>query len=495
VSTWLLSLITILTVAAVSADDLDELQVELKSSNKWSRKSAVEKLARLGTPDAWEEVVRALDDPKGEVADTAQLVLAGLTDPESLEFVLGRRGLDSKDEWVRARAVEALGRMSVPLPARGLRHALGDGDPEVRRMACWTVERRADGLDEGTREELLTRLLRLIRGDRDHAVRARALHALMALAPAPGTEAVRAAARDPQSELRCAAAALTRDEGLLEALAADPVLAVRTRAVRTLGEVATRRAARVLVQHLADEPEERLGIQLVEVLQRLSGLKHRRDPRPWRDWADRLPEGWRGRTAPPSPGAPGAPGEGAALSGNRSVALAGLPILSGRLAFLVDLSGSIWNEREDGTTKKEIIDGKLAEVFERLPESTLFNVIPFTGKPHPWQDELVPATRKNVKSAIRFFERCREQGSGNFWDAAMLALEDPEVDTLLVLTDGLPTGGRRYQLELIVPLFLELNATRQIAVDSILVDAPGKLRGHWAALAEGTGGRSIAIEL
>ena len=53
----------------------------------------------------------------------------------------------------------------------------------------------------------------------------------------------------------------------------------------------------------------------------------------------------------------------------------------------------------------------------------------------------------------------------------------------------------RYQLELIVPLFLELNATRQLAVDSILVDAPKKLRAHWAALAAGTGGRSIAIEL
>ena len=77
----------------------------------------------------------------------------------------------------------------------------------------------------------------------------------------------------------------------------------------------------------------------------------------------------------------------------------------------------------------------------------------------------------------------------------MLALEDPAVDTLVVLTDGAPTGGRRYQLDLIVPLFLELNATRKVAVDSILVDAPVRLQRHWTALAEGTGGRSIAIEL
>jgi len=474
----------VLSLAVLLGDDLGKLKTGLRDSNKWKRKTAVEKLARVGTLAAWEEVVRALDDPKGEVADTAQLLLGGVTEPEVLELVLGRRGLGSKDEWVRRRAIEALGRMTVPLSSKLLARVLGDRDAEARRMTCWTIERRASELDP---ESLAGKLERVARRDRDVGVRARALHALVALDPVRGREAVRSAAGEKQPALRCAAAALSRDEDLLELLANDTALAVRTRAVRTLGEIGNRHAARVLVGRLGEEPEDRLGVQLVEALQALSGLKHRGDPRPWKDWVDRLPEGWR-RQAP-------TPREGAALPGNRSVALAGLPILSGRLTFLIDLSGSIWNEHEDGKTKKEIIDGKLAEVFERLPETTLFNVIPYTGSPHPWKEELVPATRKNIRGAIRFFERCREQGSGNFWDAAMLALEDPEVDTLLVLTDGLPTGGRRYQLELIVPLFLELNATRQVAVDSILVDAPKKLRGHWAALAAGTGGRSIAIEL
>ena len=61
----------------VFPEDLGDLKVELRASDKWVRKSAVEKLARLETRDAWELVVEALGDIKGEVADTAQLVLGG----------------------------------------------------------------------------------------------------------------------------------------------------------------------------------------------------------------------------------------------------------------------------------------------------------------------------------------------------------------------------------------------------------------------------------
>ena len=338
--------------------------------------------------------------------------------------------------------------------------------------------------------ELVQRLAR----ERDPLAHARALFALAATSPAAARDALRDAVlgRDPSS--RCAAAALVPElldpagaGRLLARLAGDGSLAVRTQVVDSLAALGTRAAASALVTRLTEELELRLGWRIVDHLRALSGMKYRRDPRPWRDWADRLPADWRGR--------PSAAREGDPPAGGQTVAFAGLPVLSGRVAFLIDLSGSIWQERADGRTKKEIVDVRLRDVLEGLPPETLFNVIPFTGEPHPWEEELVPAKPKSIRAAIRFFERCRAQGTGNVWDAAMLALKDPAVDTLVVLTDGAPTGGRRYQLDLIVPLFLELNATRKVAVDSILVDAPVRLQRHWTALAEGTGGRSIAIEL
>jgi hypothetical protein len=63
------------------------------------------------------------------------------------------------------------------------------------------------------------------------------------------------------------------------------------------------------------------------------------------------------------------------------------------------------------------------------------------------------------------------------------------------LTDGVPTGGEHWNLELMVELLVERNRFRKVAFDSILVDCPNGRRKAWADLALRTGGRSIAAEL
>jgi hypothetical protein len=326
-------------------------------------------------------------------------------------------------------------------------------------------------------------------------VRARVLAALCVLDPgaarAPLEEARRA--RDPL--LRGAAAAhlavVLEPSAAVERLAglsADPEASVRRVAVEALADLGSREALAPLIERLAAETEERLLLRLVERLQRLSGLKHRRDPRPWRDWLRTLPEGWKGatRAAPSPPEEPGA---------RSAVAFAGLPIVSKRVTILIDLSGSIWNVRPDGKTRKQVIDERLREALEALPEDTRFNLVPYTSEPIPWRPELTLATPARVREAAAWFEARRESGSGNFWDAAMLALADPGVDTLIVLFDGAPTGGSRHRLELIVPLFLERNQARRVTVDLVLVDASRKLQRMWSGLADGTGGRMLAVSL
>jgi len=493
---WLRAATLLAALVPGREDELEILATRLRSSDKWQRADAVEGLARLGTGPAWELVVGALADPKGEVADTAEIVLAALDDERALKRLGGEDGLEAEDPRVRARAAELLGRLVRDAPPKWLARALDDDDAEVRRMAAWSIERLAaagragEELRRATEDELARRA----RSDRDGLTRARALFAWSALAPAQARSAVEAARRERDPLVRGAAAALSErvlgaDAGLaaLETLAGDPAFSVRAVAAEALGEIGSRAAVAVLVQRLAVEGEERLLLAHVERLQALSGLKHRRDPRPWDDWLDTLPPDW---TAPP----PGTRRPHEASAGG-TVALAGLPILSKRLTILVDLSGSIWNVRPDGKTRKEIVDGKLREALESFTPDTRFNLIPYTGTPIPWQEELVLATPTHVRAAAAWFEQCHATGSGNLWDAALLALEDPEVDTLVVLFDGEPTGGTHQRLELIVPLFLERNAARRVAVDLILVDAARRLERPWGELAGGTGGRLVSVSL
>ena len=181
--------------------------------------------------------------------------------------------------------------------------------------------------------------------------------------------------------------------------------------------------------------------------------------------------------------------------GDTRVALAGLNVVSDRVCFLIDLSGSVWQTKVGDKTRKELLDERLRAALGALPETTRFNVIPYTNDPIPWEKQLVPATKANVARATAEFEHCHQSGRGNFYDAAQLALCDPELDTLVALTDGVPTGGHRWNLDLMIELLVAQNRFRHVAFDSVLVDAPKSRAKQWATLAERTGGRSVVAEL
>jgi hypothetical protein len=289
--------------------------------------------------------------------------------------------------------------------------------------------------------------------------------------------------------VRCAIAraaeALELGSGELAALGRAPERAVRIDAAEALARRGEVSAVRALVEMRGAEPEERLARRMAALLRELSGLKHGKDVRPWRDWAETLADDWR-----PTP-----PAEAWEDDADKSVALAGLPIRSGRIAILIDLSGSMWTERADGKTRKEVVDAQLRDCLASLPETTRFNLIPFTGAPIPWEDELVAATPRNTEAAARWFEDRRDSGTGNFWDAFVLALADPEVDTIIMFGDGEPTGGPRYHLDLLPDVVAHENLGRAVTIDSILVAKAKRTRNAWAEIARASGGASLVLDL
>jgi hypothetical protein len=480
---------------ASGGDELAALKTRLRNPDKWVRAGAVEKLADAGTREAWEEVLGALSDPQGEVADTAQWELGRAALPEVAEQLLGKQGLGAKDALVRERAAEVLGRLPAPVEPAALARALDDREPRVRRALLAAVATRAagEGFPEDV-EKLAYALERAASEERDPRAAGEALLALAALAPERARAAwPRLAADSPPAAVTCAAAraaeALGLSPGSLAALGRSKERAVRAEAAAALARAGTAEGARALVDLFAAEGEERLARCMLEELRALSGLKHGRDPRPWRDWAAALPPGWRPAARPAAP----AVAEGA---GERSVSLAGLPILSGRVAFLIDLSGSMWKAREDGKTRKQAVDVELRTCLERLPETTRFNLVPYTSRPLPWKPALEPATARNRAAAAAWFEGLRDSGTGNFFDAFLLALADPEVDSIVMLGDGEPTGGARYRLELLADLVELENLGRAVVVDSILVGTRSRCTLEtWQEIARRTGGMSLHVEL
>jgi HEAT repeat protein len=489
-------------VAAVQdGKTYEELLVDLADEDGRKRRVAVRRLSELGTEQAWERVVGALADSDAQVADEAQIRLAALADVAIWrEHVFGKSGLASKDGLVRKRVVEALGRAdAAPLDGALALDLLRDGDDEVRRLAAFALERLAatggpQALDPAGRLKVTLELTKRVRTDSVGEVVGAALLAAQALAPAafePGGE-VRAAAQKllahKQSAARVAATIAFGRAGddaavqLVLGLGQDPSVAVRIEVVRALENARSKAGVLALVTLLENEPSTSLAIRIAEALQRLSGLKHRTDPRPWRDWVATLGDDW-------TPLADGTVTEEITVT-----KLVGLSLRSERLALLIDMSGSMWQTRPDGKKTKDLVDVEVRRCLEGLPESARFNIVPYATEPQRYEDDLVEASPKKVAKALTWFEENTLRGKGNVWDAVELALLDPDLDTLVIMTDGAPTGGPHWNLELMVPLLIERTRFRNVVFDVLLSDAPDNLVPHWQRLAAATGGRCVEVE-
>jgi len=476
----------------------EALATQARDREPEKRRSAVRALAEFGGKDAWALVFGALGDPESKVGDAAQEALGKLADPRLALELFGTLGLGSKDERVALRVAEALGALQVPLEGEKLARELAARDGERVRALLGSIERLArEHRITGNAERVVDAVERLERSGSDPWVSATALCALGELAPELAYRRATDALRDSSPLRRCAAghvlARLKSPDALSSCLllARDREPMVRLRGIESLDVLGTRASMLAIIARMGEEPRLRLRWRAVDLLQRTSGLKHRLDPRPWQLWADGLPEGGvLRRSALAATDARAEPAQATRASG-----FAGLQLVSDRVTFLFDFSGSMWMPMADGRVPKDVVTEKLKLALEALPETTAFNLIPYTNVPIPWSPSLRPARRKDIAEALEWFSRCREKGRGNFYDAARLAWLDPDVDTIVVLTDGAPTGGLHSDMDLIVPRLVELSRIRPVIVDSILVDTPPGAVRRWRELSERTGGRLIEVDL
>lgn len=475
-----------------AADELEVLKAQLRGEDFAKRREAVRALVALGTEPALELVLKTLADPEPGVADEAQLALGSVTSGAGLSLLAGKEGMLARNAIVQLRACEAIGRVPIPVDVELLLKPLKAREPDARRTALWSVERlaRAGKLEGDVAGSLGPAIEKVYLRDGEPVVCASALSTLAVAAPDVSIARAREALAHRAASLRIAALDALWEHAQDEALATsvkmleDSAPAVRTSVVRHLAEHGGRDGVGALVGRLGDERESRLAYTIVGDLQELTGQKIGRDAKAWERWFAALPADWEPAESRSRPD----PAE-------RTVVLAGLPVLSDRVAFLVDFSGSVWEVQADGSSGKEHAARALRRALESLDDEARFNVVPYTDAPIPWKKELERATRANVKKALDFFEDCSAHGKGDLWTALLFALEDEDVDTIVVLTDGAPSGGIHWNLGLIAELFAHENRYRSVVLDAVLVRASPDIAAKWQAMCAASGGQARPAEL
>lgn len=451
------------------------------------RQAAIEPLKQAGGAEAF----LALFDAAGRETDeaTKRLLLAAMAtfhDPAVLKWIQAQ-GLAHPDPAIRRVAVALLGREGGKGAVKTLLAALRDPDAGVCRAAI-------DGLVEAGAREAAEDLLKLASAP-DPDLAAAALEALGTLGAgnAHAVEKLVNFLKSPSPDLLLAAANALGRLRAVEAL--EPLLPlldhatwqVRAAAIEALYRLRRKEAIPAFIARLPKE-DGRLRNDLATALRRLTGMKLGYDARAWQAWWEDNKDKFELPAAEPK----------GLVEAEDGTTYYGIPVVSKRLAFLLDISGSMNAANDAGATKVQGAKSKntrldtarkeLSDTLERLARDVRFNVICFDDRQEPWEKELKEALPAAKEAARKFLDRQRPRGGTNIYDPLETALADPAVDTVFLLSDGAPSAGKFVQPTDILREIRKLNRKRKVVLHTICIGGPSPFM---ESLAKENGGTYI----
>lgn len=420
------------------------------------RLRVVEALVALGTDAAARALLQAVDRWDPFVVEAVVRGLAGRGLPaETVEWILERglregtpdqqaalvtllSGLERKEAlpaikkaaagerpWrLRAAAASALSHLDPAGSAADIRRLAADEHLRVRVAAL-------EGLERVPGDAAAKLLRKAARSDSDWQARLAALRAL--------------SARDPQG---------SRPLQLEVLKDLDLHLALRLSALELLEGWQDPRGVEARIEALK-AADGRLELALVRSLQGLTAQPHTTHAQ-WKAWWREVREGWTFPAAPPPP---------ADDPMRTRVRFYDLPIESSCVCFVLDASGSMSEpagqdaSRAAGAppppgapTKWQVARQELEKALSALPEGAKFGLVLFSDRVAPLQTTPVPASKKNVAAALALLDQHPPQGATDLHGPLALLFhagepDDPGAaarvafDTLVLLSDGLPTAG------------------------------------------------------
>lgn len=167
----------------------------------------------------------------------------------------------------------------------------------------------------------------------------------------------------------------------------------------------------------------------------------------------------------------------------------GVEIVSHRVVFLIDVSGSMTlvdDAREEGGSgidwrlrqRLRRTQAQLAQAIEKLAGRAHFNVIAFNHTIQPWQKTLVPASGTAKARAQQFVQKLRADNATHTDEALATAFADPNVDTIILLSDGAPEKSREENATVLIPRIhaqvREWNRVRRLKIFTLGFESQGR---------------------
>ncbi len=322
---------------------------------------------------------------------------------------------DDRDLDVRQEAVKAMGARGNLAFIPRLEELLAESQEESLLAAAFDALARMQGSDPAWR----SRLVELARSDRE-LVRNAALEAI----------------------------GRTRDAQYLPVLVTalgHGYWSTRLAAARAIEELRLEAGVGALCQRLGQE-EGRMTVELADILWRLTGLPFRADASQWERWWQNEGASFRIPSREELEKREQDREERRLKQVTKSSTFFGVRVISHRVSFVIDVSGSMEERIARGTdtkgsTRLEIAKRELIACLDALDAGTYFNLIPFSNGVTPWKPRALERTSATLTEAREFVERLGALGGTNIHGALESAFADPSVDTIYFLSDGEPSTG------------------------------------------------------
>jgi HEAT repeat protein len=399
--------------------------------------------------------------------------LGSMTDEKSAAEIYA--ALRSPDAGVRAVMARSLGRLKHKNAGDRLAEPLKDKILDVRAAAMEAVAERKDPNAEAilhreaqsTNEETAGVAIALLIGFPSDATTA-----LLVKLAGNSKAGVSIPALDALGELHPPEAFPVFEKSLKA-----KEWAVRVTAIHGLSKSRRRESIDLLIERI-DKEEGRMLAEIVDALHGLTGKPFGYAPGQWKEWW----AGVREDFAPPDKAQ-------AVISSQAGMTTYhGVPVLSNRMVFLIDISGSM-SEVTGSESRLDQSKKELLKVLGQLGKDAQVNLIFFDDRLEPWRKTLVPI-KPNLKEAQALVAKVAPRGSTNIFDALDAAFAHKEADTIYLLSDGDPTNGRIIDPDDILREVRRMNRMRQIVIHTISFGSSRFMK----ALADQNGGQYVEIK-
>ncbi|MEO1696004.1 MAG: VWA domain-containing protein [Planctomycetota bacterium] len=174
----------------------------------------------------------------------------------------------------------------------------------------------------------------------------------------------------------------------------------------------------------------------------------------------------------------------------------GVSVDSSSVLFIIDVSGSMsdplrsTHEGVPGRARIDVAKEELAKAIRGLEEDARFNIYAFSTGVDVFADSIAAVGGAPRSDALEYVSRLGAAGGTNLFAALRKAFDDPDVDTILLLSDGEPSMGQIVDPGEICDEIRRRNQTRGIVIHTIAVG--GQLEAlRW--LARDSGGTYAGV--